>query len=64
MPKRDKRKFYVTVSYVSMEEYRKQDPLGADVMQRARDKFFKKCLGIDVEKEERDRWERLRISCS
>ncbi len=63
MPKRGKREFYVTVSCVSMDEYRKQDPQGADAMQRARDKFFKKCLGIDVEKEEREHWEQLRTSC-
>ena len=57
MPKRGKREFYVTVSYVSMEEYRKQDPVGADVMQRSRDKFFLKCLEIDPERKEREKWE-------
>ena len=63
MPKRDKREFYVTVSYVSMEEYRKQDPVGADVMQRNRDRFFLECLGIDTERKEREQWEHLRTSC-
>lgn len=64
MPKRGKREFYVTVSYVSMEEYREQDPLGADVMQRSRDKFFLKCLGIDAERKEREKWELQRILSS